>query len=300
MRYQEHIQRALDFIEAHLQRELTLERCAAAAGYSPYHFSRIFHSVTGLAPMDYVRKRRLACAAADIAAGTEPLVDIAMRWGFESTETFLRAFAAEHGITPGRYRGSGISLHVTEPFRLHGEPMPIGQPEVIAFPGGTVCGYGLVVPTDARHGLVPQFWNRYHTQGLARTLPGCPSDGWYDDVGCSLPRAADGSWRYVCGIWSDRPGPTGSELTRIPPGLYAVFTTPPADALTFVETIHRTWDHAIGHWLPHSAYRMDAARPSFETYCEKSRTFTEKICIPIKQKEADHAKTAGALHDAAH
>lgn len=284
MQYQQHIQRSLDHIEAHLQRELTLEQCAAAACYSVYHFCRIFRSVTGLAPMDYVRKRRLTCAAVDIAAVAAPLVDIAMRWGFESTETFLRAFVAEHGITPGRYRGSGISLHLTEPISLSPTAPAIDEPKLFHFPGAIVCGYGLAVPADARHGLVPQFWNQYHTAELAHTLPGCPADDWFDDVGCSLPRTADGSWRYVCGIWSDQPGPSGSEQLRIPPGLYAVFTSPKADALTFVETIHRTWDYGVGVWLPQNGYRMDD-RPSFETYCEKSRTFQEIIYLAIRKKE---------------
>lgn len=304
MQYQQHIQHSLEHMEAHLQRELTLEQCAAAACYSVYHFSRIFRSVTGLAPMDYVRKRRLTCAAADIAAEDMPLVDIAVRWGFESAETFLRAFVAEHGITPGRYRGSGISLHLTQPLSLTPVSPCIDEPKLILFPGAPVCGYALAVPADARHGLVPQFWNQYHTQRLAHTLPGCPADGWFDDVGCSLPRGADGSWRYVCGIWSDQPrlhgraacvasdqpGPPNSELLWIPAGLYAVFTSPSADALTFVENIHRTWDYGISTWLPQHGYRMDD-RPSFETYCEKSRTFQETIYLAIRKKEETHEES---------
>lgn len=287
MLYQEHIQRALDAIEAGLRDEYTLESCACAAGYSVYHFARIFKSLTGLAPMEYVRKRRLSCAAQDIAASGMPLIDIAVKWGFESLENFLRAFSAEHGITPGKYRSSCISLHLTEPFLLpQQKTVEVSPPRIERFPGAMLCGYPLSLLPDARHGTIPRHWNRFHTQKLARTLPGCPKDDWYDDVGC-LTWTPNQQPCYICGIWSDMQGPEGSVQCRIPAGLYAVFHSPTADAFTFVETIHRTWDYAIQVWLPVSPYYQEKG-PMFETYCEISRTFTERIYIPIKEKESDH------------
>lgn len=287
MLYQEHIQKALDVMEANLRGKCTLESCACVAGYSVYHFARIFKSLTGLAPMEYVRKRRLSLAAQDIAETNIPLIDIAVKWGFESLENFLRAFSAEHGITPGKYRGSGISLHLTEPFSLpRQKTLEFSPPRIEFFHGGVLCGFPIQFTQEARHGIIPMHWNRFHTQRLARTLPGCPKDNWYDDVGC-LTRLPDGQSRYICGIWSDIRGGEGSVLLNIPAGLYAVFCSPPADAFTFVETIHRTWDYAYEVWLPTSSYLQDS-RPTFETYCEMSRTFTEHIYIPIKEKESDH------------
>ncbi len=287
MLYREHIHKALNSIEEKLQEECTLESCASAAGYSVYHFVRIFKSLTGLTPMEYVRKRRLSCAARDIAATKIPLVDIAVQWAFESLESFLRAFAAEHGITPGKYRNSGISLHLTEPFFLPQQnAVEFSPPRIEHFQGAMLCGYPLLLAPEARHGTIPKHWNRFHTQRLARTLPGCSKDDWYDDVGC-LTRLFNNQPCYICGIWSDEQGPEGSVLCRIPAGLYAVFSSPPADAFTFVETIHRTWDYAFEAWLPASPYQKDQ-RPMFETYCEISRTFTEHIYIPIKEKESKH------------
>jgi AraC family transcriptional regulator len=283
MFYTEHIRKALDFVEANLCGECTLEACARAAGYSAYHFSRIFKDMTGYSPIDYVRKRRLSSAAKDAAQSALPLIDIAVKWGFESAETFIRAFEAEHGISPGRYRGTGMSLHLTEPFQVRTEPFALPEPEIVEIPERVLCGYPLYMTPDMKHGAIPGFFNRYHEQRLACTLPGVPGDGWFDDVGCNIYRGFE-KWAYVIGAWADRPGPEGTVFVTIPADLHAVFATPPADAFTFVETIHKTWEAIYRDWLPNSRYAR-APGPDYETYCEISHTFSERIYIPIKEKE---------------
>ncbi len=284
MLYTEHMQKALDFMEGHLDGECPLESCACAAGYSMYHFSRIFKGMTGLPPMDYVRKRRLSMAAKDVAETELPIVDIAVKWGFESSETFIRAFEAEHGITPGRYRGTGMSLHLTGPFRVpFGAPFQLPEPEIVMLPERMLCGYPLFMEPGMKHGSIPAFFNRYHERHLAYTLPGVPAGGWFEDVGCSVYNES-GRYAYIIGVWTDRPGPEGTVSLPVPAGLHAVFATPPADAFSFVETIHNTWDAIYSKWLPMSPYAR-APGPDYDAYCEISRTFSEKIVIPIVRKE---------------
>lgn len=284
MLYTEHIQKALEYIEAHLDGECSLELCARAAGYSVYHFSRIFRDMTGMPPIEYVRKRRLSSAAKDVADSTQAMIDIAVKWGFDSSETFIRSFEAEHGITPGRYRGTGMSLHLTEPFRVpSGQPFVLPEPEITETPERRLCGYPFDIEPGARHGAIPRLFNRYHGQKLAFTLPDATPDGWFDDVGCSV-YGPGGTRTFIIGVWSDKKGPSGTVLITIPAGQYAVFTTPPADAFTFVETIHRTWNAINGSWLPDSPYAR-APGPDFETYCEISHTFSETIHIPVIRKE---------------
>ena len=207
MIYTEHIQKALEYIERHLTEACTLEDCARAAGYSAYHFARIFKGVTGLSPMDYVRKRRLSAAARDVAKSAESILDIAVKWGFESSETFIRAFEAEHGLTPGRYRSTGICLHLTSPFRiLTGIPFALPEPMILEIPERVLCGFPLYLEPDMRHGTIPSFFNQYHQKRLAYLLPGVPADGRFDDVGCSI---YEGKRRlaYIVGVWADRLGP---------------------------------------------------------------------------------------------
>jgi AraC family transcriptional regulator len=289
MIYTEHMEKAFLYIEEHLDGECSLEGSAHAAGYSMYHFSRIFKSMTSISPISYVRKRRLTLAAKDVAETVMPLIDISIKWGFESSETFIRAFEAEHGITPGRYRGTGMSLHLTNPFRVpDGKPFRLPEPEIVMLPDRTLCGYPFYMKPGMKHGSIPAFFNSYHERQLAYTLPGVSADGWFDDVGCSI-YSERGRVAYITGVWSERKGPEGTVTLTIPAGLHAVFSTPPADAFSFVETIHNTWDAVYQQWLPMSPYQR-APGPDYETYCEISHTFTEKIHIPIMKRRECHEK----------
>ena len=285
MIYTQHIQKALGYIERNMAEACTLEDCAAAAGYSAYHFIRIFKDVTGFSPMDYVRKRRLSAAARDVAESKDSILDIAVKWGFESSETFIRAFEAEHGLTPGRYRSTGICLHLTSPFRiLTGTPFALPEPMILELPERVLCGFPLYLECGMRHGTIPSFFNQYHQKRLAYLLPGVPADGRFDDVGCSI---YEGKRRlaYIVGVWTDRLGPPGTVSVRIAGGLHAVFDTPHVDAYTFVESVHNTWDAIYGQWLPASGFER-APGPDYETYCEVSRKYSERIYIPVARKES--------------
>lgn len=98
------IYQALGYIEAHLEEEVTLENAAAAAGFSMYHFHRIFLEQVGMSVTDYIRSRRLASASASLLYTSEEIIQIAFRSRFESQEAFTRAFKKEYGMPPGRYR----------------------------------------------------------------------------------------------------------------------------------------------------------------------------------------------------
>lgn len=98
------VQKTIDYIERHLERELTGEEIAAQAGYSFYHFHRIFQAETGMTMSEYVRGRRLAGAASALLHTNERVLDLALRFGFESQEAFGRAFKKIYGLPPARYR----------------------------------------------------------------------------------------------------------------------------------------------------------------------------------------------------
>ena len=103
-----HMQKVLDYIEAHLKddRQGVLDNVTLAglAGYSEYHFLRVFHRLVGLTPADYIRKRRISEIVRRIGEGNRPMSDIAFEYGFNSKENFTRAFKKEHGILPTEFR----------------------------------------------------------------------------------------------------------------------------------------------------------------------------------------------------
>ena len=96
------IQQAIDYVEAHLTEELDLETVAEQAYSSPFHFQRIFSVLCGFSLGDYIRMRRLSLAGEELARGRAKIIDLALKYGYDSPESFSRAFARFHGVTPAK------------------------------------------------------------------------------------------------------------------------------------------------------------------------------------------------------
>ncbi|MEQ9363044.1 MAG: helix-turn-helix domain-containing protein [Leptospirales bacterium] len=103
----EQIAAALEYIEERLRQALRIEDAALIARYSPYHFWRVFHGLTGETPGDYIRRRRLTCAARELTGGSRRILDIALDWGFDSQAAFTRAFKLQFRRPPAAYRRAG-------------------------------------------------------------------------------------------------------------------------------------------------------------------------------------------------
>lgn len=103
--WQARIERAMRYMEAHLDEDLDLEAIAKAAQFSPYHFHRIFSGMTGEPVMACLRRLRLARAAHRLAYGTRSVTELALEAGFEAPDAFGRAFRAAYGMAPSKWRG---------------------------------------------------------------------------------------------------------------------------------------------------------------------------------------------------
>ena len=97
MEWVERMNKALDYLEEHLAGEVELEEAARLACCSPYHFQRIFPYLAGVPLSEYLRRRRMSLAAADLLAG-EKVVEVALRYGYNSPTAFNRAFQGVHGM----------------------------------------------------------------------------------------------------------------------------------------------------------------------------------------------------------
>lgn len=103
------IQRALDYTEEHLRGEVDYESAARAACSSPFHFQRMFTMLCGFTLGDYIRMRRLALAAEDLMRTEDKVIDVAYRYGYDTPESFSRAFTRFHGVTPSQVRRGGTA-----------------------------------------------------------------------------------------------------------------------------------------------------------------------------------------------
>jgi AraC family transcriptional regulator len=101
---------ALEFMESKMNEPLDIVAIAKVAYSSPFHFQRMFHMLTGMTVGEYVRKRKLTLAAQELAASSSKVVDVALKYGYHSPESFSKLFRKIHGISPSEARRSGVSL----------------------------------------------------------------------------------------------------------------------------------------------------------------------------------------------
>lgn len=270
----------LDYIEEHLREEsqgiLDNATLAGVAGYSEYHFLRVFRSVVRLTPADYIRKRRISEIVRRIGCSNRPMSDVAFEFGFNSKENFTRAFKKEHGILPTEFRSSQCSLRLYEPFSFTPtDPCPTVS--LIYLQEFSLLAY----PSDASE--PPKFWNYYNSQRLSQILSGGRT---VEDYGAMKWNPETKCLDYYIGIREDEVfgDSTGTVRLQIQGGLYALFETSPATSVDFVATIRRTWDWINRSWLPQNGY-LRAEGFELECYVETCKKYSERIYIPIKKKE---------------
>ena len=104
------IQNAVNYIEDHLAQELDYEQIARESFSSSHHFQRTFSILCGYTLGEYIRNRRLTLAGAELASGKEKVIDIAAKYGYDSPDSFAKAFLKFHGLTPSQARGNGAKL----------------------------------------------------------------------------------------------------------------------------------------------------------------------------------------------
>ena len=124
------LQRSIDYIEEHLDEEIDYEKVAKESFSSSYHFQRIFALLCGYTLGEYIRLRRLTLAGAELSNGKAKVIDVALKYGYESPDSFAKAFQRFHGITPSQARIDGKMLKSFSPLSIK-----------ISLEGGTIMNY---------------------------------------------------------------------------------------------------------------------------------------------------------------
>jgi AraC family transcriptional regulator len=264
------VKQALEYIERNITQDISVGALAREAGYSKYHFLRLFKDVTGLTPASYIRKRRLSEIARAIGGGDRPASNVAFYFGFNSKETFSRAFKSEHRVTLSEHITSGNSLDL-----LLSAPPPeiMPEPEIITLPELPLVVYACDEERPS------QFWNKYNCRKLSQRLSG---GAVVEDFGVSRFSGLTGRLDYWIGIREAETNGDTEDTVKltVPGGSYTIFTTTPATQNDFVNVIHRTWEYINNVWRPRSGFKY-AGGYEMESYVEDSRTYSERIYIPI-------------------
>lgn len=161
------IRELISWIESHLQSPLSLDLVAKKSGYSKWHFQRMFKSVTGKSPGAYIRSRRLSRCAIELRLTAYSVMDIAMRYQFDSQQTFTRAFKKQFLISPGKYRQSAVwkMSGLTPPLRKDNNITPSGT--FITLPDiyltGITHSYGCSIDeaSEKREEMCFNYWQRF-------------------------------------------------------------------------------------------------------------------------------------------
>ena len=254
------------WLEQQLDQPLTLEQVAAQAGYSPFHFSRLFTARMGRSVMAHVRGRRLVRGARRLC--DEPdlqLVDLAFDCGFESQEAFTRAFKRVFGVSPGRFR-SGFAVDPIE-----GQyPMTVPTAKtasVVRLPElATLAAFHVAGPArrfdDATKSEIPQLWS-----ALIGALPFAGQVRSWATYGIvSSVDEGQGSFQYLAGVGVE-PGcvpPPGFSTMEIPAAAYAVFRIT-LDGSALHPQVKQAMAMVWGELLPASGLKL-AGGPDFELY----------------------------------
>lgn len=109
------IQRAIDYVEAHIMEPIEYEEVAKCAYSSSFHFQRIFSILCGFTLGEYIRSRRLSMAGNELSESNEKIIDVALKYGYDSPESFSRAFTRFHGVLPSQVKANGVSLKSFSP-----------------------------------------------------------------------------------------------------------------------------------------------------------------------------------------
>ena len=109
------LNQAMAYIEAHIDDDLALADVSSVTAYSPYHFGRMFYYIADLPLSEYIRRRKLSLAAMKLQSGSDKVIDLAVMYGYDSADSFARAFMKQHGVTPSVARQPDVSLTIFPP-----------------------------------------------------------------------------------------------------------------------------------------------------------------------------------------
>ena len=295
MDYIEILQEMLQYIDTNIKEKLSVEKLAARAGFSPYHFCRVFQWEVGYSIMEYVRNRRLFYAASELTS-CKRIVDIAVDYGFETHSGFSKAFRRYFGNSPEKYREHASfdvpKLPILEKNKQYVNGGIVMEPKMIKKDSVKIAGFALKTSTKdgENNKAIPKFWQEYLSDGRMKKLHGESFIKSHAEYGACFPQNSEnGEFVYVIGV-EVKDGSNISDayhVCTIPEALYAVFSSPPADKVNFTKEIQGTWKYIYSEWFPKSGYEFDNGKVDYELYDERCMGETNNVCgiyIPVVKK----------------
>ena len=290
------IQQAIVYMEDHLLEPINYEDVARQVHISGYEFHRAFSFLTGMTPNGYLRSRRLSLAGKEVTESEARITDIALKYGYDTPESFSKAFSRFHGISPRQAREEGGKLVLFNPFAIKltvegGKSMDYRithapQQKFLAIVGSFD---NQIINDDDNHDI-PDFWDECQKKDLIAPLCQLRQPGCRDVYGlCSPAKEGQTSFQYGIGIRIDEHTAEfdlaamqekGYCIWEVEPATYAVFDCIGEDG----DCISQTWAKFYQEFLPQMGYEA-AESTDYEIYPEQGAegVFCQ-LWIPVKRK----------------
>lgn len=277
--------KAIAYIEEHLEDELDLGEAAALACCTVYHFQRMFSYMADITVSEYVRRRRMSKAATELQSGQNRVLDLALKYGYESPTAFNRAFKSIHGVAPSKAKAEGVVLKTYPPISfkitIKGEEemnYKIVTKEAFRVVGRKTHFTGGIEESFEK---VPGIWTEANKSGLVTELCKVMNLEIPGIMGiCTSAR--DMEFDYYIAAASKAPTPEGMEELQIEAGTWAVFECIGA----MPASIQNLQKRIITEWLPNAGYEY-ANSPDIEVYFQGDQSSDDYRCevwLPVVKK----------------
>ena len=286
----------INYIEENVCDTIDYEKAAKIVGTSVFHFQRIFSFLTGIPVSEYIRRRKMTLAAFDLQQSDVKIIDIALKYGYETHSSFTRAFQQFHGVTPASVRSKGIDIQAYPPIQLN---IAIRGTEAIKFRVEKTEPYKLfgrediVVPMDHQYALdfIKKYGIRVVEEGIHDSInraAGFPAgDGYpFHLLHGIYFKNSDDTTRFMYGWELPKDGvPEFFTVVDVPETTWAVF----AYYGEHMESLPKIWTYIYSSWLPTSGYKTeDNIIIEKEAWLEKRQEkFYAEVWIPLKKNDLE-------------
>ena len=285
-----HLNQALAYIEEHITEEIDYRKVAAIACCSEYHFKRMFSFLSGVSLSEYIRRRRLTLAALDLKDANLKIIDVAVKYGYTSADSFSRAFQSVHGILPSEAR--------REHTQLKAYPRMTFQ---LSIKGGCEMNYRIVEKGPFKiagfkkrvpivfEGVNPEIaaMTERLTPETVKQLKSLsniePTGIIHASTNFSEGRMEEkGELDHYIGVATSSDETAGYDVLKVKAGTWAVFES----IGPFPETLQNVWGRIYAEWFPSSGYEA-APGPEIlwnESPDTENPKYRSEIWIPVKKK----------------
>ena len=283
MEWIERLNLSLEYIEQNLTEKLDYEKIAQVACCSAYHFQRMFAYLAGVPLGEYIRRRRMTLASTELQTGDTKVIDLAVKYGYDSPTAFNRAFQGVHGIAPSAAREKGVALQAFLPISFKIMVKGAAQMEYRIEQKEAFRIVGLSAPLkenlEENFQVVPQLWAKAAQEGVVPKLAAMMDTPIKGILGISA--CVGKSWYYYIAAASNLPlADTGFVEYTVPACTWAIF--PGTGSMP--DSIQTLEQRIVTEWLPTSGYEY-ADAPDVELYLTPDpQNATFEVWVPVVKK----------------